>query len=342
MTTLVKYWRLAADDYEPPAGTVDAFDGQRHASEAETRLRSALESGRTRAGGVVLVAPERATVAEIDADGRMTGVCCWREGDGARNGLSHTPSPAVTMYIESDDYQPDPVSATFADLGSVVVRSGTVTRIDLAPAWAACATSLQDRYGVEVRVVDLDGLDRASAVQRVIQVDSRGPEVWHNMLRPEHMDAMVDYFREQGSDPAYREAQYAGEPNQVEGRQPPAEFITTLRTMALVVAARFGLPVHESAIAIAMARYAPGCGQDWHLDCNPGFDPRSEYRTVSYSVLLSEPGTHFEGGELEFDTGMPEMHRGTLCGFTARTRHRVNPVTVGERYVLICFAGVPL
>jgi predicted 2-oxoglutarate/Fe(II)-dependent dioxygenase YbiX len=84
-------------------------------------------------------------------------------------------------------------------------------------------------------------------------------------------------------------------------------------------------------------RYWPGVGHDWHAD-GSWVHEQSRGRTVSFSLLLNEPGRDFAGGEFETEFGPIDLHAGDAVAFTAATMHRVLPVTAGYRLVLVCFA----
>lgn len=93
--------------------------------------------------------------------------------------------------------------------------------------------------------------------------------------------------------------------------------------------------------------YGPEQHYNWHADQRsvPYADAdkflRGKIRKISFSVLLNHD---YEGGEFEFELGLPhEENRTELCQvktgeaivFPSFTFHRVRPVTVGMRYSLV-------
>ena len=107
--------------------------------------------------------------------------------------------------------------------------------------------------------------------------------------------------------------------------------------------------------AIQFAEYKDGGFYGWHQDAN-GIDPNNEIRKLSLSLILSDPNT-FEGGELQFYNGgrpMEDMGKitgkqikkdiaaqGTVVVFDSRDWHRVQPVTKGVRYSIVCWTVGP-
>lgn len=106
-----------------------------------------------------------------------------------------------------------------------------------------------------------------------------------------------------------------------------------LLALARSAAAAFGLRCN--AVRPYVLRYLPGDHHPWHVDriaSEPG-------RTVSLSVLLSEPGADFDGGVFETAAGPVDLRRGDAVAFTALTAHRVTEVTRGVRYALVGFGS---
>ena len=107
--------------------------------------------------------------------------------------------------------------------------------------------------------------------------------------------------------------------------------------------------------AIQFAEYKNGGFYGWHQDAN-GIDPNKEIRKLSLSLILSDPNT-FEGGELQFYNGGRPMEnmgkitgeqikkdiaaQGTVVVFDSRDWHRVQPVTKGTRYSIVCWTVGP-
>jgi len=106
-------------------------------------------------------------------------------------------------------------------------------------------------------------------------------------------------------------------------------------------AAQFELAVEPVFELIEVVRYGPGGHfQSWHSDA--GTD-RYWQRQVSLSVELSEPSDH-DGGVLEIAPGTVGaeriLPRGGCRLFPSRAIHRVTPVTRGERWALVAWAGL--
>jgi len=93
--------------------------------------------------------------------------------------------------------------------------------------------------------------------------------------------------------------------------------------------------------------YGPEQHYNWHADQRsvPYTDTdkylQGKIRKISFSVLLNHD---YEGGEFEFELGLPhEENRTELCQvktgeaivFPSFTYHRVRPVTKGKRYSLV-------
>jgi len=93
--------------------------------------------------------------------------------------------------------------------------------------------------------------------------------------------------------------------------------------------------------------YGPEQHYNWHADQRsvPYTDAdkylQGKIRKISFSVLLNHD---YEGGEFEFELGLPhEENRTELCQvktgeaivFPSFTYHRVRPVTKGKRYSLV-------
>ena len=86
---------------------------------------------------------------------------------------------------------------------------------------------------------------------------------------------------------------------------------------------------------------APSDHFTWHRDS--GDDWQRPQRKLSFSLLLSDP-EEYSGGELQvLDQTVKERGAGTFAVFPSSMRHRVLPVTRGERRALIGWAsGMPL
>lgn len=91
---------------------------------------------------------------------------------------------------------------------------------------------------------------------------------------------------------------------------------------------------------LQVARYADGGHYDWHMDLGPG---QATLRKLSLSVQLSV-GADYAGGDLEFPdvVGPITRDQGSAIVFPSYLRHRVTPVTRGERWSVVgWFVGPP-
>ena len=91
-----------------------------------------------------------------------------------------------------------------------------------------------------------------------------------------------------------------------------------------------------------LLRYkAPSEGYGWHLDIGTG---DASTRKISVSLALNDPN-EYEGGQLSFFmTGVQsvDIPQGTAIAFPSFMPHRVEPVTKGERWSLVCWiSGAP-
>ena len=75
---------------------------------------------------------------------------------------------------------------------------------------------------------------------------------------------------------------------------------------------------------------------DWHVDWDP-FSTDFLIRKVSTVCLLNDP-SEFEGGEFELEGGrVISMKQGSVISFPSFLRHRVRPVTKGNRVTAVCW-----
>lgn len=89
-----------------------------------------------------------------------------------------------------------------------------------------------------------------------------------------------------------------------------------------------------------VARYAGQGEYGWHMDLGPG---RATLRKLTVVIQLSDPDD-YEGGDLEFPdvVGPIARQQGAAVVFPSYLRHRVHPVTHGERWSLASwFVGPP-
>lgn len=91
----------------------------------------------------------------------------------------------------------------------------------------------------------------------------------------------------------------------------------------------------DTCTDLQLARYRDGQHYDWHTDLGAGGYSR---RKLSIAVLLSA-ADDFDGGVLEFGGGRFSRPSGLAQGdaalFPSWVRHRVTPVTAGERWTLV-------
>ena len=88
--------------------------------------------------------------------------------------------------------------------------------------------------------------------------------------------------------------------------------------------------------------YHTGGFYDWHTDNDVLGKHQPPVRKISMTLLLSDPST-FEGGDLEFmdDKKAAKLKQGQAIFFASWLRHRVKPVTKGERQSLVMWFGGP-
>lgn len=89
-----------------------------------------------------------------------------------------------------------------------------------------------------------------------------------------------------------------------------------------------------------LTRYGVGGHYNWHKDIGVG---RAGHRKLSMTVQLSSPAD-YEGGELQIidsqDTPyVADKRQGSVIVFPSWERHRVTPITKGERWALVTWAS---
>ena len=90
--------------------------------------------------------------------------------------------------------------------------------------------------------------------------------------------------------------------------------------------------------------YPEGGFYDWHVDNDVNFQHEPPVRKISMTCLLS-PEHEFEGGDLELikEGKVAKIIQGQAIFFASFIRHRVKPVTKGNRKSLVMwFGGTPL
>ena len=89
--------------------------------------------------------------------------------------------------------------------------------------------------------------------------------------------------------------------------------------------------------------YPEGGFYDWHVDNDINFQHEPPVRKISMTILLS-PENEFEGGDLELvkEGQSAKIKQGHAIFFASFIRHRVAPVTKGNRKSLVMwFGGTP-
>ena len=88
--------------------------------------------------------------------------------------------------------------------------------------------------------------------------------------------------------------------------------------------------------------YPTGGFYTWHMDNDIVGKHQPPVRKISMTLLLSNPST-FEGGELEFmdDKKAVKLKQVQAIFFASWLRHRIKPVTSGERTSLVMWFGGP-
>ena len=155
---------------------------------------------------------------------------------------------------------------------------------------------------------------------------------WERCFADDVCDAMVAGFPEWPATHIETRAGY-GTVATRRSAVPPPQFLTVAFGLAVEIGAALDLDVN--AVQAAVVRYGPGDEFTRHRDREAN-RPETHDRTVSYSLLLSDPAD-FDGGALIVDGLDTELGRGDLVAFSATTWHEVAPVTAGERLVLIAF-----
>ena len=101
-----------------------------------------------------------------------------------------------------------------------------------------------------------------------------------------------------------------------------------------------GMTINEMA---QYTEYPEGGFYEWHVDNDVNMQHEPPVRKISMTCLLS-PESEFEGGDLELiKEGQPaKLKQGHAIFFASFVRHRVAPVTRGNRKSLVMwFGGTP-
>lgn len=99
---------------------------------------------------------------------------------------------------------------------------------------------------------------------------------------------------------------------------------------------RFDIDAFES---VALVKYPVGGHYHWHKDIG---QRHTQHRKLSMSVQLSAPDS-YQGGNLEIDLASKVFEaprtQGSITLFPSWERHRVTPVTKGERWAIVAWAA---
>ena len=100
-----------------------------------------------------------------------------------------------------------------------------------------------------------------------------------------------------------------------------------------------GIQITENA---QYTEYPTGAFYEWHTDSEVNMRNMPPVRKISMTLLLSDE-KDFEGGDLELidDKSRPKMKQGHALFFASFIRHRVTPVTKGNRKSLVMWFGGP-
>ena len=101
-----------------------------------------------------------------------------------------------------------------------------------------------------------------------------------------------------------------------------------------------GMTITEMA---QYTEYPEGGFYDWHIDNDVNMQHEPPVRKISMTLLLS-PESEFEGGDLELmsEGKIAKLKQGQAIFFASFVRHRVKPVTRGNRKSLVMwFGGTP-
>ena len=100
-----------------------------------------------------------------------------------------------------------------------------------------------------------------------------------------------------------------------------------------------GMTISENA---QYTEYPEGGFYDWHVDNDVSCAHEPPVRKISMTCLLS-PENEFEGGDLELQAEgkVAKIKQGPAIFFASFIRHRVKPVTRGNRKSLVMWLGGP-
>ena len=115
------------------------------------------------------------------------------------------------------------------------------------------------------------------------------------------------------------------------------------KTMKQTNGNHFGFEGMQITEMAQYTEYPEGGFYDWHVDNDVNFQHEPPVRKISMTCLLS-PENEFEGGDLELvKPGQAiKLQQGQAVFFASFIRHRVAPVTKGNRKSLVMwFGGTP-
>jgi len=100
-----------------------------------------------------------------------------------------------------------------------------------------------------------------------------------------------------------------------------------------------GVKITEQA---QYTEYPEGGFYDWHVDSDLSFEHEPPVRKISMTCLLS-PESEFEGGHLEMmdENKIIKLKQGQAIFFASFLKHRVTPVSKGNRKSLVMWFGGP-
>jgi PKHD-type hydroxylase len=91
---------------------------------------------------------------------------------------------------------------------------------------------------------------------------------------------------------------------------------------------------------IQIAHYKVGGHYDWHPDIT--YPDKNNIQRKLTGVLMLSDENDYEGGLLEIkDINLPKLKQGTLIVFPSFMKHRVTPVTKGNRFTAVAWAVGP-
>lgn len=113
---------------------------------------------------------------------------------------------------------------------------------------------------------------------------------------------------------------------------------------------QFDIAGYSDRLQYALYRSDDAAGQghyDFHMDMGDGYG--NMQRKLSFSLMLSNQGEDYDGGEFviyngverhvrDLNNGQP-LRRGQMIVFPSWVQHAVKPVTRGERRVLVGWLG---